>query len=289
MRTTRALAAVLPFLLGLAAVVESREEPIITNPRIASTGVVGFLASPQGHGPLLAASALAVGQLPQPGEITKLIKELGDEDFQVREKATKRLAEIGVPALDALREAEVKDDAETSRRAATLVRSISAANRLPIRVKGMEFKLTLTEHKWSLPKPGGKTIVKASLEVTNVSDVVYRLYLHRAINFVLEDSTRKSIRCHGGWERKPPGPFISPPLGKNESFTMTCSGGLWRSDEKVGFYLRDNLSNFWQFEELVKGTYYLGLVYEYKKQATDDRPPLWLGRAETLMETVEIK
>jgi hypothetical protein len=279
------MAVVLPFLLGLAAFVESGEEPA-AGKLIASTSAVGILASPQEQGPLLAASALAAGRL---GEVKSLIKELGDEDFQVRETATKRLAEIGVPALGALREAEAKGDAETSRRAEALIRSISAANRLPTRVKGMEFKLTLSKNEWTVPPPGGRTVVNASLQVTNTSDEVYRLYLDGVVKFVLQDAARKPMRCNGGREGKSSGPLVSPPLRKNESFTIAFTGALWRTGEKDGFYLGDNLRNFWQFEMLAKGTYYLGLVYECKKQATDDGPPLWLGRTETLMEAVEIK
>src|SRR5579862_4244504 len=81
-------------------------------------------------------------------EINKLIVELGDADFKVRETATKRLAEIGVPALDALYLAEEKGEPESRKRAAMLVQSIRMANRLPTRVNGMEFKLIIDNKEW---------------------------------------------------------------------------------------------------------------------------------------------
>jgi hypothetical protein len=67
--------------------------------------------------PLLFAGATLIadpGKPPAPNkqlhqsEVKKLITALGDRDFGVREKATKRLAEIGLPTLQALREAEEK-------------------------------------------------------------------------------------------------------------------------------------------------------------------------------------
>src|SRR6266446_5481561 len=43
-------------------------------------------------------------------EIEHLIRELGDDHFATREAATKRLAEIGAPALGALRRAVKSED-----------------------------------------------------------------------------------------------------------------------------------------------------------------------------------
>lgn len=57
-------------------------------------------------------------------EIARLVRELGDEAFDVREAATKRLTEIGRPALPALKEAAAGSDAETSSRAARIVAAI---------------------------------------------------------------------------------------------------------------------------------------------------------------------
>ncbi len=280
MRTSRAIAVVLPFLLGLATAVESQE-------KLATT--IGLLAAPHGQGPLLAASLLVAGQFPQPGEIAKLIKDLGDEDFQVREKATKRLTEIGVSALDALREAQAKGDAETSKRSELLIRSIGVLHHLPTHVKGMEFKLILMDDEWSIPNPGARTPIKVNLEITNTTDEAYRLFLYDAVKVVLQDSSHNNIRVSGGREHPNPLEKISPPLKKNQTYTLTLQGERWRSGNKLAFYLRDPYNRYWKAEGLPKGTYYLGLVYEYSKATTDLKPPLWVGRAETLLETVEIQ
>ena len=57
-------------------------------------------------------------------EIARLVKQLGDDDFDKREAATSRLKEIGEPALDALHKAETSNDAEVRRRAVDIARMV---------------------------------------------------------------------------------------------------------------------------------------------------------------------
>ena len=57
--------------------------------------------------------------------ITQLIKQLGDDDFFVRERAQQELAQVGVEAFDALSEAENQPDLEIADRARYLVRSMN--------------------------------------------------------------------------------------------------------------------------------------------------------------------
>src|SRR5438067_1354287 len=54
-------------------------------------------------------------------EIARLVKQLGDDDFAKREAATKRLEEIGEPALDAVTKATTSSDPEVRRRAVDIV------------------------------------------------------------------------------------------------------------------------------------------------------------------------
>ena len=56
---------------------------------------------------------------PDDAEIARLVKQLGSSDYRVREAATKRLQEIGKPALDAL--AKATTPLETRRRAEEIV------------------------------------------------------------------------------------------------------------------------------------------------------------------------
>src|SRR5438552_2008573 len=58
---------------------------------------------------------------PDDAEIARLVKQLGDDDFYKREAASKRLAEIGEPAFDALHKAETSDDLEVRHRAENIV------------------------------------------------------------------------------------------------------------------------------------------------------------------------
>src|SRR5262249_54825812 len=57
-------------------------------------------------------------------KIEALIKELGNDTFDEREKAHKALDAIGEPALEALRKARSSDDTETKKQAAQLVQRI---------------------------------------------------------------------------------------------------------------------------------------------------------------------
>src|SRR6516225_6567637 len=59
-----------------------------------------------------------------PEEIARWLKELGDNQFKVRESATKALVEVGQPALAGLQEAKRTGEPEVRRRAESLIERI---------------------------------------------------------------------------------------------------------------------------------------------------------------------
>src|SRR5204863_8953154 len=61
---------------------------------------------------------------PDDAEIARLIKQLGDDEFEKREAATTRLKESGEPALDAATKATTSSDPEVRRRAEDIVAAI---------------------------------------------------------------------------------------------------------------------------------------------------------------------
>src|SRR6266705_3070005 len=61
----------------------------------------------------------AVADDPDDKEIARLVKQLGSSDYRMRDTATKRLTEIGDPAVDALGKA--KDSLEMRRRAEAII------------------------------------------------------------------------------------------------------------------------------------------------------------------------
>ena len=73
---------------------------------------------------LLPAAAPPAG--PSPAEVARLIGQLGDDDFHVREAATARLMWAGEPALPALHRALASDDPEVRRRAGRIVATVEA-------------------------------------------------------------------------------------------------------------------------------------------------------------------
>jgi len=67
--------------------------------------------------PFVAVVTAAVGD----AEIARLVKQLGDDEFEKREEATTRLKEIGEPALAAVTKAATSSDPEVRRRAEDIV------------------------------------------------------------------------------------------------------------------------------------------------------------------------
>jgi hypothetical protein len=76
---------------------------------------------------MLLATSLAFSASAEPPSdavIDRLIGQLGDARFSLREAATKSLLEVGEPALERLRKARASTEAEVKRRASLLVRQI---------------------------------------------------------------------------------------------------------------------------------------------------------------------
>ena len=79
---------------------------------------------------------------PAPAAIDQLIQQLGHDEFGQREDASRRLVQIGEPALAALRRAATAHaDAEIKHRAATLVRK-------------QDFRPSLLRRLWRAHGPG---------------------------------------------------------------------------------------------------------------------------------------
>ena len=71
---------------------------------------------------LLAVPFVPVGaDDPDDKEIARLVKQLGSSDYRMRDAATKRLKELGEPAIDALERAMMTSDLEARRRAEKIV------------------------------------------------------------------------------------------------------------------------------------------------------------------------
>lgn len=86
----------------------------------------------------LPAWALAAGDL-KAREIERLIKQLGDDSFKVREEAGRKLVkDYGESALDALaKAAQGHDDPEVARRAAATIRAIEATTKWEVAHTGV--------------------------------------------------------------------------------------------------------------------------------------------------------
>lgn len=74
-----------------------------------------------------ALSPAADAPKPTDVEIERLVQQLGDEAFEVREKASEAIVKLGVPALPFLEKAAKSDDAEIRIRASRAVEAIKSS------------------------------------------------------------------------------------------------------------------------------------------------------------------
>ncbi len=82
---------------------------------------------------------------PKDPDTERLIRQLGSDQFPEREQATKRLKEIGEPALAALKQATTSDDLEVRRRAENLIATIED------KLYGEQLRFTAHAHDvWSV-------------------------------------------------------------------------------------------------------------------------------------------
>lgn len=89
-------------------------------PNLLAVPIVAGLA-------LLISQPCPAGDAPSKEKIDKLVEQMGSGEFVERETATKELAAIGVPALEALRKAAKSEDAEVRKRAEELLPKIERA------------------------------------------------------------------------------------------------------------------------------------------------------------------
>jgi WD40 repeat protein len=106
--------------------------------------------------------AAAPGQKAGPAQIARLVEQLGDDDFGTREAATRRLKEIGEPALASLHKAMASKDLEVRRRAREIVSVIE--NRL----YGEQLRLTghTSDVMMVVVAGDGKRVLTASRDKT---------------------------------------------------------------------------------------------------------------------------
>ncbi len=132
-----------------------------------------LLALSLGVGLGLAALQVPGAEPPDNAKIARLIQQLGSNNFDEREKASKELDAIGAPALEALRKAAKSDDAETKRRAEELAQKI--------------------EKRAETTRVLEPTRVKLSFKETPVKDAVAELAKQSHFTIVLTDPENKLV------------------------------------------------------------------------------------------------
>jgi hypothetical protein len=237
--------ASLSLLLGLAALSQSGEKPSLEKKEVSQA------------------------------EIKKLVLDLGHADFRIREMAMKKLSEIGEPALEPLYEAQKSKNPEISQRAKLLIPEIEWRVLPSKTVNGMQFRLVV-DKKWAVPKLGEKNFIKITLEIKNVRDRVFQVF-PGGVQVSFTNLKGKELGLGAGNEHSC-APWYSPPLKKNQTFSIKLQAFLVQSSNNLLFSVKDSFTNCWDFNGLSKGTYVLQLQYRNLKEFTEGLTnPLWVG------------
>ena len=100
-----------------------------------------------------------------PKQVQQWIQQLGDDDFKVREEATRDLIKAGGIALDAVAKATKSKDAEVRQRALMIIKRIKQLEKAAIAYfEKLGGQITVDE------KSSGKPVIKISLKGSKVTD-----------------------------------------------------------------------------------------------------------------------
>jgi hypothetical protein len=220
-------------------------------------------------------------------QITKLISELGDVNFKIRESALQRLFDIGVPALDALENACQADDFEIRARAQLLIKKIEYSS-LPVAVvNGMRFRLIVDRH-WVIPEKGGRASTGIIVECTNLAEKkTLRFWPMGSTSFLMIDS--RGLRTFPLMELQSVGPLRIPLLKQNDCYRFEIDATLvWRRDELTLIFhdLRGRQSEGVTVEKHFK----LAINYEnHSHQIGEFNDNLWTGDLQTSYVPISLK
>ncbi len=196
-----------------------------------------------------------------------------------------RLEEIGKAALEPLYEAQKWKNAEISQRAKMLVSTIEWRVLPSKTVNGMQFKLVV-DKKWRVPRPGEKNCINMHLDIKNMGDTIYRIF-PGGIQIKLTDTKGNQVVSPRGSNGSVTA-WYSPPLKKNQSFSIEMEGTLAQHRNNLQFYVIDCFDECWACDNLSKGTYYVTLCYRNSSAYHASVGPVWVGEVETFRQKVDI-
>jgi hypothetical protein len=228
--------------------------------------------------------------IPTEKELLRLIQQLGDDQFSIREKASQNLKKAGVPALNLLRKASRSEDADVRNRAKEIIENIEVANGI-VAEGGTEFQI-VAAHTWSAPPSGGKKTGQLSLKITNWNDEKYCFYLVDTVQVLLLNSHGKVLECKGGRDGTTRGVTFSPALAKGDSYTVSffCPELSLDSDDKdLRLSGSDGFGGIWYYDKLSLGKYFISMKYEYRENFKKAGVSVWKGKVETRMREIVIR
>lgn len=226
--------------------------------------------------PLLAFGLLLVGRAlvaAADADAERLVRQLGDAQFAVREAATKQLAALDLAALPALRKAQANPpDLEVRLRARRLIDQIGARHGF-VEVDGVEYRAVADRH-WAVPMGRTTTPVNLGLRVTNRADRNER-FVFGAVSVTLRTASGREVVPVGHVDDRPRGITRSPPLAKDEGDTFRLpTADLMPTGYGNGFHLvcEDWAGSQQVFEGLSPGKYWASLRYQADGRRVVTRP-----------------
>jgi hypothetical protein len=221
---------------------------------------------------------------PQP-EIVKLVANLGNENFRIRDTAMRQLDSLGQLALRALREQSNANDFELSQRAKTLIARIEVRKERTegvVRASGMRFR-PVVDPEWRAPQRGVDSTVRMGLEVKNESSEGYRIASDTRI--VIKDAS--GAQGPVDYFRDYFSQTYSPRLRKNGIYIVPVEAWLVEAGADFDLWTKNN-GTYTILRKLRKGTYQVGFVHE-TSAASGHQADIWTGVARTGFVTVTIK
>jgi len=228
---------------------------------------------------------------PDDHQVARLIRDLSNDDFQVRESAEKRLIQIGTMCLPELRKAISANDPEVRRRARSAIDAIrQRGGDAEVEVDGIGFS-PIIDRTWRIPPRGKQMPVNMALRITNHKKEMQRFYLFETIDLVLISERGNKIPIDSGRDRILPGTDVTPLLPSGGSYSVSHFHAVLRHHDGV---LRiegtDGFGGYWYFAGLRPGKYWIQMHYCYTgKESIRPNAPTWTGEVMTDPVSVEIK
>ncbi len=203
---------------------------------------------------------------PKP-EVDRLVHQLGDSRFTVREAASQKLRAMDLAALAALRKAEDDPDAEIRRRGRELIGRVGAGHGF-VQVEGVEYQV-VTDAVWKVPQAGDTCEPRLAVRITSRRGPTERFSLG-PLSLDLIDASGRFVPKHFMTVARDIDRHESAPIAPGQSQTLPVwpvrltnhgfgrDGRAWMTLRSYGLLGR----RCERFDDVVPGKYRVALSFD---------------------------